>query len=88
MARGPVLSVVDTADHMHETVASLTTYLPKSYRDVIWSRNTPESLGGDAAEETKNRIHISPFCEDGVMDLIDLLGMDRMLFSWPGSVRP
>ncbi|MDH6243269.1 hypothetical protein [Mycobacterium sp. OTB74] len=86
MARGPVLSVVDADDHMYETVESLTSYLPKCYPDVIWSKNAPESLGGDAVEETTDRIHISPFCEDGVMDLIDLLGVDRMLFTRPGSL--
>ena len=86
MARGPVLSVVDADDHMYETVESLTRHLPKHYPDIIWSKHTPKSLGGDAVEETKNRIHISPFCEDGVMDLIDLLGVDRMLFTRPGSL--
>jgi predicted TIM-barrel fold metal-dependent hydrolase len=44
-------------------------------------KKTPESFpGGDPVEEIKNRIHVSPFYEDGVTDLIDLVGVDRVLF--------
>jgi len=44
-------------------------------------KKTPESFpGGDPVEEIKNRIHVSPFYEDGVSDLIDLVGVDRVLF--------
>jgi predicted TIM-barrel fold metal-dependent hydrolase len=43
-------------------------------------KKTPESFGGDPIEEIKNRIHISPFYEDGVSDLIDLIGVDRVLY--------
>jgi predicted TIM-barrel fold metal-dependent hydrolase len=44
-------------------------------------KKTPESFpGGDPVEEIKNRIHISPFYEDGIDDLIDLIGVERVLY--------
>ncbi len=44
-------------------------------------KKTPESFpGGDPVEEIKNRIHISPFYEDGISDLVDLIGADRVLY--------
>ncbi|WP_119185015.1 amidohydrolase family protein [Mycobacterium decipiens] len=44
-------------------------------------QKTPESFpGGDPVEEIKNRIHISPFYEDGIADLVDLIGVDRVLY--------
>jgi predicted TIM-barrel fold metal-dependent hydrolase len=44
-------------------------------------KKTPESFpGGDPVEEIKNRIHISPFYEDGISDLVDLIGVDRVLY--------
>ncbi|ULL12183.1 amidohydrolase [Mycobacterium liflandii] len=44
-------------------------------------KKTPESFpGGDPVEEIKNRIHISPFYEDGIADLIKLIGSDRVLY--------
>ncbi|MDC8983805.1 amidohydrolase family protein [Mycobacterium marinum] len=44
-------------------------------------KKTPESFpGGDPVEEIKNRIHISPFYEDGIADLIKLIGTDRVLY--------
>ena len=43
-------------------------------------KKTPESFpGGDPVEEIKNRIHVSPFYEDGIDDLISLIGVDRVL---------
>ena len=51
MTRGPVLSVVDTDDHMYETLESLTRYLPRSHWEGIWSKKTPESLGGDGVTD-------------------------------------
>jgi predicted TIM-barrel fold metal-dependent hydrolase len=49
-------------------------------------KKTPESFpGGDPVEEIKNRIHISPFYEDGISDLVDLIGVERVLY---GSVFP
>lgn len=42
---------------------------------------TPESFpGGDPVQEIKNRIHISPFYEDGIRDLVDLIGVDHVLY--------
>ena len=44
-------------------------------------KKTPESFpGGDPVQEIKNRIHISPFPEEGVTDLIDLIGVERVLY--------
>jgi predicted TIM-barrel fold metal-dependent hydrolase len=41
---------------------------------------TPESFLGDPVAEIKNRIHVSPFYEEGVTALIDLIGVDRVLY--------
>jgi predicted TIM-barrel fold metal-dependent hydrolase len=44
-------------------------------------KKTPESFpGGSPVEEIKNRIYISPFPEEGVTDLIDVMGVDNVLF--------
>jgi predicted TIM-barrel fold metal-dependent hydrolase len=44
-------------------------------------KKTPESFpGGDPVEEIKNRIHISPFYEDGISDLVGLIGAERVLY--------
>ena len=43
-------------------------------------KKTPESFLGNPVEEIKNRIHVSPFYEEGVTDLIDLIGVDRVLY--------
>ncbi|VBA58524.1 amidohydrolase family protein [Mycobacterium attenuatum] len=44
-------------------------------------KKTPESFpGGDPVQEIKNRIHISPFYEDGIRDLVDLIGVDHVLY--------
>jgi predicted TIM-barrel fold metal-dependent hydrolase len=44
-------------------------------------KKTPESFpGGDPVEQIKNRIHVSPFYEDGIDDLIGLIGVDRVLY--------
>lgn len=41
---------------------------------------TPESFLGDPVAEIKSRIHVSPFYEEGVTALIDLVGVDRVLY--------
>lgn len=43
-------------------------------------KKAPEAFLGNPVEEIKNRIHISPFYEDGVLDLIELIGVERVLF--------
>ena len=43
-------------------------------------KKAPEGFLGDPVEEIKNRIHVSPFYEDGIADLIDLVGVERVLF--------
>jgi predicted TIM-barrel fold metal-dependent hydrolase len=43
-------------------------------------KKTPESFLGDPVELIKNRVHVSPFYEEGVSDLIDLIGVERVLY--------
>lgn len=44
-------------------------------------KKSPESFpGGDPIEIIKNRIHVSPFYEDGVSDLVNLIGVERVLY--------
>jgi len=43
-------------------------------------KKTPESFASDPVEEIKNRIHVSPFYEDGIGDLVELIGVDRVLY--------
>ncbi|MGC7101449.1 amidohydrolase family protein [Amycolatopsis lurida] len=43
-------------------------------------KKMPDEFAGDPVEEIRNRIHVSPFYEEGVNGLIDLIGVDRVLF--------
>jgi predicted TIM-barrel fold metal-dependent hydrolase len=44
-------------------------------------KKAPEGFGmKDPVEAIKRSIHVSPFYEEGVTDLIDLVGVDRVLF--------
>ncbi|MEU6642862.1 amidohydrolase family protein [Saccharomonospora sp. NPDC046836] len=43
-------------------------------------KKMPQEFPGDPVEEIRNRIHVSPFYEEGVSGLIDLIGVDRVLF--------
>ncbi|HEY5854341.1 MAG TPA: amidohydrolase family protein [Aldersonia sp.] len=44
-------------------------------------KKAPEGFGmQDPVEAIKRSIHVSPFYEEGVTDLIDLVGVDRVLF--------
>jgi predicted TIM-barrel fold metal-dependent hydrolase len=43
-------------------------------------KKAPEAFAGNPIEEIKNRIHLSPFYEEGVSELIDLVGVERVLF--------
>jgi predicted TIM-barrel fold metal-dependent hydrolase len=43
-------------------------------------KKAPEAFPGNPIEEIKNRIHVSPFYEDGVEDLVNLIGVDRVLY--------
>jgi predicted TIM-barrel fold metal-dependent hydrolase len=61
-----------------EAGASWLFPLLDSVRDVY--KKAPEAFLGNPIEEIKNRIHISPFYEDGVLELIDLIGVERVLF--------
>src|SRR5580693_2660409 len=48
-------------------------------------RKAPEAFPSDPVEMVKNRIHVSPFFEDGIDDLVNLVGVDRVLYGsdWP-----
>ena len=48
-------------------------------------RKAPEAFPSDPVEMVKNRIHVSPFFEDGIDDLINLVGVDQVLYGsdWP-----
>jgi len=48
-------------------------------------RKAPEAFPSDPVEVVKNRIHVSPFFEDGIDDLVKLVGVDQVLYGsdWP-----
>jgi predicted TIM-barrel fold metal-dependent hydrolase len=43
-------------------------------------KKAPNAFPADPAEEVRTRIHISPFFEDDMSHVVDLLGVDRVLF--------
>jgi predicted TIM-barrel fold metal-dependent hydrolase len=43
-------------------------------------KKSPQDFDGNPVEEIKKRIHISPFYEDDLSGLIDLVGVERVLF--------
>jgi len=43
-------------------------------------KKMPEAFPSDPVEEVRNRIHISPFWEDNLGELADVVGVDRVLF--------
>jgi predicted TIM-barrel fold metal-dependent hydrolase len=43
-------------------------------------KKAPEAFPGNPMEEIKSRIHVSPFYEEGIDDLISLIGVDRVLY--------
>jgi len=46
----------------------------------VYKKNAGKLPRRDPVEEIKNRIHISPFYEDGISDLVDLIGVERVLY--------
>ncbi|OBG90394.1 amidohydrolase [Mycobacterium sp. E3251] len=48
-------------------------------------RKAPEAFPSDPVEMVKSRIHVSPFFEDGIDDLVNLVGVDQVLYGsdWP-----
>ena len=48
-------------------------------------KKAPEAFPGNPMEEIKNRIFVSPFYEEGIDDLINLIGVDQVLYGsdWP-----
>ncbi len=43
-------------------------------------KKAPEAFPSNPMEEIKNRIHVSPFYEEGIDDLVNLIGVDRVLY--------
>jgi predicted TIM-barrel fold metal-dependent hydrolase len=43
-------------------------------------KKMPQDFGGDPVEAVKTKIHVSPFYEDDLSELTDLIGVDRVLF--------
>jgi predicted TIM-barrel fold metal-dependent hydrolase len=43
-------------------------------------KKVPNLFPGDPVEEIRNRIHISPFWEDNLGELADIVGVERVLF--------
>ena len=50
----------------------------------VWKK-APEAFPSNPMEEIKNRIYVSPFYEEGIDDLINLIGVDQVLYGsdWP-----
>ncbi|OBI78502.1 amidohydrolase family protein [Mycobacterium sp. E740] len=48
-------------------------------------KKAPEAFLGNPIEEIKNRIFVSPFYEEGIDDLINLIGVEQVLYGsdWP-----
>lgn len=48
-------------------------------------KKAPEAFLGNPIEEIKNRIYVSPFYEEGIDDLINLVGVEQVLYGsdWP-----
>ncbi len=48
-------------------------------------KKAPEAFPSDPIEMIKNRIHVSPFYEEGIDDLVNLIGVDQVLYGsdWP-----
>jgi predicted TIM-barrel fold metal-dependent hydrolase len=43
-------------------------------------KKMPEQFLGDPVQAVKDSIHVSPFYEENLSDLVDLIGVDRVLF--------
>jgi predicted TIM-barrel fold metal-dependent hydrolase len=43
-------------------------------------KKLPQEFPGDPVEEVRTRIHVSPFYEDDLSHLTDLVGVERVLF--------
>ena len=49
-------------------------------------KKAPEAFLGNPMEEIKNRIYVSPFYEEGIDDLINLVGVDQVNIRIPRSL--
>ncbi|MER5183436.1 amidohydrolase family protein [Streptomyces sp. NPDC002896] len=61
-----------------ENGSSWVAPLLETLADVY--KKAPEGFGGDPVEAVKRNIHVSPFWEEDLGELADLIGIDRVLF--------
>ncbi|KAA9155380.1 amidohydrolase [Amycolatopsis acidicola] len=61
-----------------ENGSSWLTPLLETLSDIY--KKAPNAFPSDPAEEVRNRIHVSPFFEDDMSHVVDVLGVDRVLF--------
>ncbi|HWC84729.1 MAG TPA: amidohydrolase family protein [Pseudonocardiaceae bacterium] len=61
-----------------ENGSNWLTPLLDSLEDIY--KKAPNAFLGDPVAEIRNRIHISPFFEDDMSHVVDVLGVDRVLF--------
>lgn len=61
-----------------ENGSSWVAPLLDQLRDVY--KKMPNEFLGDPVQAVKDSIHVSPFYEDDLGDLVDLMGVDRVLF--------
>ena len=61
-----------------ENGASWMSPLLDTIADIY--KKSPQDFLGDPVQEIKNRIHISPFYEDDLSELVNLVGVERVLF--------
>jgi predicted TIM-barrel fold metal-dependent hydrolase len=61
-----------------ENGSNWLTPLLDSLEDIY--KKAPNAFLGDPVAEIRNRIHLSPFFEDDMSHVVDVLGVDRVLF--------
>ena len=73
LARFPDLRVA-TVENGGDWVAPFLHHLADTYKKV------PQSFDGDPVEQFKHNVSINPFHEDDIAKLIELMGVDHVLF--------
>ncbi|WP_436791492.1 amidohydrolase family protein [Yinghuangia sp. YIM S10712] len=61
-----------------ETGASWVRPLLEKLADIY--KKMPQTFQEDPVEQVRRMVHVSPFIEDNMRDLADLIGVDRVLF--------
>ena len=62
-----------------EWIPAFVQHLSDTYKKM------PNAFDGDPVEQFKNHVHVSPFHEDNLGEIIDVIGADHVLFGsdWP-----